>query len=117
MATGGPGQGASPTTCTEINVAGVQGSVGDPHLPLPIGLPPVGVQSIAPGTGLVTAPGAYNPAGMPPALAGTGVIPGARIPTGGNGYRRNGWPQTGGTTPHGGADGSARGIFRHQDLP
>ena len=49
---------------TGINVAGVQGSVGDPRSPPPIELPPVGVQPIAPGTGLVTTPGAYVPAGM-----------------------------------------------------
>ena len=57
-------------------MAGVQGSVDNPRLPPSTGLPLVGVQPIAPGTGLVTAPGAYVPAGMPPALAGTGVIPG-----------------------------------------
>ena len=86
--TGGPGQWASPTTVTGINVAGVQGSLGDPRLPPPTGMPPVGVQPIAPAMGLITAPGAYVPAGMPPALAGIGAIPGTGFPPAGAG---TGW--------------------------
>ena len=53
--TGGPGQWASPTTGAGTNVVGVQGMMGNPRLAPPTGLPPVGVQPIAPGTGLVTA--------------------------------------------------------------
>ena len=87
-AIGGPGQGVSPTTGTGINVVGVQGSVSNPCLPPPIGLPPVGVQPIAPSTGLATASGAYVPAGMPPALAGTGGIPGTGFPQAGTGTGR-----------------------------
>ena len=74
-------------------MVGVQGSVSNPCLPPPIGLPPVGVQPIAPSTGLATASGAYVPAGMPPALAGTGGIPGTGFPQAGTG--------TGGTGGHG----------------
>jgi len=47
-ATGGPVQGASPTTGMGINVAGVQGSVGDPRSSPTTGLPPVEVQPDGP---------------------------------------------------------------------
>jgi hypothetical protein len=115
METGGPGSWASPAMGTGVNFAGVQGILGDPCLPPPTGLPPAGVQPIAPGTGLVTAPGAYVPAGMPLASAGIGVITGMGFPPVGTG--------TGGTGGHGQAGqppmrlGGARGILQHQDLP
>jgi hypothetical protein len=49
-ATGGPVQGASPTRGMGINVAGVQGSVGDPRSSPTTGLPQVEVQPDGPST-------------------------------------------------------------------
>ena len=49
-ATGGPVQGASPTTGMGIIVVGVQGSVGDPRSSPTTGLPQVEVQPDGPST-------------------------------------------------------------------